>query len=67
MKFIRILQKVFLDTVSVPIFVVRSGVRLISDRLRVLSVDVMRSRRCGWHGGPAIGDALAFELLPLLG
>jgi hypothetical protein len=42
MKFIQILQKGFLDTVSVLILAVRGGVRLGSDRLLVLSADAMR-------------------------
>jgi hypothetical protein len=44
MKFIQILQKGFLDTVLILILAVRDGVRLCSDRLRVLRVDVTRSR-----------------------
>jgi hypothetical protein len=43
MKFIQILQKGFLDAVSVLILVVWGGVRLSSDRLQALSVGMMWS------------------------
>jgi hypothetical protein len=44
MKFIWILQKGFLDAVSILILAVRGGVRLGSNYLWVLSVGTMRSR-----------------------
>jgi hypothetical protein len=73
MKFARILQRGFLDTVSVPILAIQGGVWLGSDCLWVLNVCAMWSRvghrievvRVAWWFGDQCGSS--FELLPLLG
>jgi hypothetical protein len=73
MKFAQILQRGFLDIVSVLILAVQGGVRLGSGCLWVLSMCAMRSQVghrveavwVAWWFGDRCGSS--FKLLPLLG